>query len=149
MLRCDLFLPNKIQYFRHVYFYYQIILWMHDHESNFSSPLSNDDTSSHASVHALVYFAVLRMRLPRVTLSIKLSCEGLGQYSEEPRSIEDKFSFNITFSCSFEELPFSCMCISSIQYYALHAVGKKYSEIKVWKKEKKVLHMVWYGGMLH
>ncbi len=142
MLRCDLFLPNKsnisgmfistIRSFcecmiMNAIFFTTVKRW--HFQSCFSACTS--------------YFAVLRRRLPRVTLSIKLPCEGLGQYSEEPRSIEDKFSFNITFSCSFEELPFSCMCISSIQYYALHAVGKKYSEIKVWKKKRKCY--TWFG----
>lgn len=145
-----MFLPNKIQYFRDVYFYYLIVLWFH-HECNFSSPLSNDDTSSHASVHVLVYFVVLRRRLPRMTLSIKLPCEGLGQSSEEPCSMEDKFSFNITFSCSFEELPFTCTWSSSIQYYVFCMQwGKSIWKESVGKKERKnVTHgLIWWNAAL-
>lgn len=79
-----------------------------------------------------------------MTLSIKLPCEGLGQSSEEPRSMEDKFSFNIAFSCSFEELPFAAC--EFLQYSITFCMqeGKIFRKKKksVVKKEKKVLHMV-------
>lgn len=61
----------------------------------------------------------------------------VGAIFSEPRSMEDKFSFNVAFSRSFKELPFACMWISSIQYHVLHAVREKYLKKKCGKKRIK------------